>query len=67
MEGKTIGFRTICNSIVVIQLFRMVNGNQLQPAKQRQEERKAMESTEEHQPLEHKFDKPQATEQVNRR
>ena len=29
--------------------------------------RKAMESTEEHQPLEHKFDKPQATEQVNRR
>ena len=44
----------------------MVNGNQPPPAKQRQEERKAMESTEVHQPSEHKFDKPQATEQANR-
>ena len=44
-----------------------INEIQLLLAKQKQARRKAMESTEEHQPLEHKFDKPQATEQVNRR
>ena len=42
------------------------NENQLLPARQIQAKRKAVESKEGHQPLGHKSDKPQATEQRNR-